>query len=223
MPRRIPRIDLLLSSKAQEANEIVLAGERAHTRGGPTGAEWTTKRLEFLHELAYLRLFAAWEDALEAIFLRSLCGFHSSAGAETLAIGRFHKTIADAQAAVLAAESRGAVLKTFLLWHSPAQLLRRFRAHIAERSPGMGGIQEQVISSSQARLEALASVRHRIVHEQGDAKSKFDAATLLLAARTYPASRPGKFLRDVDTSAVPPRKWLDAAIAELVGLAGQMV
>jgi hypothetical protein len=72
-------------------------------------------------------------------------------------------------------------------------------------------------------LEAFAAVRHRIVHEQQDAKAKFDSATLLFAGKTYPASRPGKFLRDLDASASPPRKWMDTAISELAGMVAQMV
>jgi hypothetical protein len=87
----------------------------------------------------------------------------------------------------------------------------------------MPALLETIISSNQARLDALAAVRHRIVHDQKDAKMKFDQATLLLVGRTYPASRPGKFLRDSDTGAAPPRKWIETAVIELTGLAGQMI
>ncbi len=47
--------------------------------------------------------------------------------------------------------------------------------------------------------------------------------TVTLSARTYPGSRPGKFLRDWDTSALPPRRWLDSIVAELTSVAAQIV
>jgi hypothetical protein len=61
------------------------------------------------------------------------------------------------------------------------------------------------------------------VHEQNDARMKFDQASTMFAGRTYPASRPGKFLKDFDRSSTPPKKWIQTAINELTGLARQMV
>jgi hypothetical protein len=215
----MPRFDLRFAAQAQIASEIVVAGEQSRV----TRDEWTPKRLEFLYELAYLRVFASWESALESIFYRSLCGYASRAGQEALVAGPYYTTIANAEAAVLVAESRGRVIKTYLLWHSAAQIISRCQTHILAGAPNTPALQETTISSSRARLDALAAVRHRIVHDQADAKTKFDAATLSIAGKTYPASRPGKFLRDIDQNSVPPRKWIDIAIAELTGLAGQMV
>jgi hypothetical protein len=218
----MPRFDLDFAAQAQTASEIAIAGEKCYAHGGAIGNEWTPKRLEFLYEFVYLRVFAAWEALLESIFLRSLCGYASSAGQETLVAGGYYATIADAEQAVFAAESHGAVLKTYVLWHSPQQVIKRCQAHISS-GPGLPSLQKNVVSSSQARLESFAAVRHRIVHDQNDAKLKFNAATLHLAGLTYPASRPGKFLRDTEVGTAPPRKWLDTAISELTGLAGQMV
>jgi len=83
--------------------------------------------------------------------------------------------------------------------------------------------QATVIASNLTRLVHLAATRHRIVHDQNDAKKKFDAATLLIAGRTHRASRPGKFLRDHDTTKVPPQRWLEVAMTELSSLMAQMV
>lgn len=214
MPRRMPRFDLRFAAQAQVASEIVVAGEKSSV----TGDEWTPKRLEFLYELAYLRVFASWEATLESIFYRSLCGYASRAGQESMVSGVYYASIAKAEVAVLAAESRGKVVKTYVLWHSAMQIISRCKTHI------VAGTQESVISSNRNRLDALAAVRHRIVHDQQDAKVKFDKATLFLVGKTYPASRPGKFLRDLDRhSARPHRKWMDSAISELTGLSGQMV
>jgi len=217
----MPRFDLQLLAQTKVANDIVMAGERSRLN---SGSDWTNKRLEFLYELSYLRLFAAWEAMLESIFLRSLCGYASRHGQEQLVSGAYYAKISGAEAAMLAAESRGPVTKTYVLWHSPTMVVNRCRLHI--RSGGglsTPAIQEIVIASNQARLEAFAAVRHRIVHEQKDAKTKFDNATLMFAGKTYEASRPGKFLRDWDKNASPQCRWIDTAIAELAAMVVQMV
>jgi len=215
----MPRFDLAIAAQSRIARDIVLAGEQAAIGGrGRITVKWTRQRLEYLHEFAFLRLFAAWELTLEAIFFRSLCGYSSQAGRETLVAGSYYPTITAAETAVLTAEK-----KTFLLWHNASDVIRRCQVHIRSGSSTMPALQETVVASNRARLRALAAIRHRIVHDQSDAQSKFDQATLLLAGRTYLASRPGRFLRDNDPAAGPPRRWLNTLIAELTGLAGQMV
>lgn len=224
----MPRFDLHFAAQAQIASEIVIAGEQSSVTQSPrvTGSEkWTSKRLEFLYEFAYLRVFASWEAALESIFYRSLCGYASRSGQEKVVCGRYYASLAQAQAAVLAAETRGKVPKTFILWHNSSRIIARCKTHISSGPPhSFPALQETAMASNLARLDALAAVRHRIVHDQEDARKKFDNATRLFVGKTYPASRPGKFLRDIDPgSPTPHRKWIDTAIAELVGLAGQMV
>ncbi len=216
MSRRIPRFDLVLSSQANAAISIVRAGEIAHASGGPAiRKEWSVSRLEALHELAYLRVFAAWETFLEAVFYRSLCGYASTAGQETLVAGAYYSSLTAAETAVLGPH-------TYLLWHSPQRVIDRCRRYI-RYGPGFPARQETVIASNLARLESLAATRHRIVHDHADAKRKFDNATLHIAGRTFSASRPGRFLRDWDHSALPRRRWLEVTIAELTSLARQIV
>lgn len=213
----MPRFDLALYSQANAAMSIVRAGEVAHTSGGlAIRKEWGINRLEALHELAYLRAFAAWEYVLEAVFFRFLCGYASSAGQEMLVSGTYYPSLTAAEGAILGPR------KSYLLWHSPRQVIARCQRYIRS-GPGLPALQETVLASQVARLEGMASIRHRIVHDQADAKRKFDSATLQIAGRTYPASRPGRFLRDWDYSVAPPRRWLDAMIAELTALARQMV
>ena len=217
MPRQIPRFDQALSHQAQTAIGIVRAGEITRTAGGPIGrSEWGIVRLEALHELAFLRIFSAWEMCLEAVFFRSLCGYASRAGQETLIRGSYFPDLAAAEAAVLGGQS-------FVLWHNPAKVITRCRQHIRSGMAGCPGIQESVIASSTTRLTHLAAIRHRIAHDQSDARSKFDAATLTFAGRTYPASRPGKFLRDWGASTPAPNRWLDIVTNELINLIAQIV
>lgn len=217
MPRCMPRFDRSLSDQAQLAIGIVRAGEIAHVSGGTTiRKEWSVNRLEALYELAYLRVFATWEMCIEAVFYRSLCGYASAAGQETLVSGRYFSSIAAAEAAVLAGRS-------YVLWHNPQHVIDRCRTFIKSGAPGCPSLQENIISSNITHLLHLSYTRHRIVHEQADAKRKFDTATVQITGRVYPASRPGKFLRDWNTSTVPRRRWLEVAIAELTALTSQIV
>jgi hypothetical protein len=214
----MPRFDLELAAEAHSAIAIVRAGEMSRISGGAAvQAEWTRPRLEALYELAFIRIFAAWEQCLESVFYRSLCGFASAAaGQEQLVTGSYYRSIGDAETAVLQG-------RDFLLWHNPTQVVKRCRDYI-RHGHGFACIQAAVISSNLAHLTELSYIRHRVAHRhQEDAKTKFDAATLAIAGRTYPSSRPGKFLRDQDMSTTPRLNWLNILSNELINLAAQFV
>jgi hypothetical protein len=212
----MPRFDSALRDNALTAVSIVEAGELSRLSGAPAiRKEWRTARLEALYELAYLRVFAAWESYLEAVFYRSLCGFASVAGQEQLIRGAYFSSLAAAEADVLGANA-------YALWHKPQRVIDRCKKYI-KSGAGCPCVQEVTITSNLTRLEHLASMRHRIVHDQKDAKNKFDAATLHIAGRTYRTSRPGKFLRDYDTTKAPPQRWLEVTATELSSLMAQMV
>jgi hypothetical protein len=220
MARQMPRFDQDLAHKAQSAIDIARAGEIVRAIGDhAVRREWSLHRLEALYELAFIRIFSEWEVLLESVFYRSLCGYVSNAGQETLIAGTYYRSIAAAQTAVHAGQQ-------YLLWHNPYKVIHRCQSHIRSRNPlhpAHIGQQEFVLSSNVARLQWFGSIRHRIAHAQQDARVKFDTACLGLAARTYSGSRPGKFLRDFDTGSLPSRRWLDSISDELVSLAGQIV
>ena len=196
---------------------IVKAGEIARVHGTRRiRKEWSTGRLEALYELAYVRVFAAWELCLEALFYRSLCGYASGAGQETLVMGNYYPHLAAAEAAVLGGRS-------FLLWHNPQRVIDRCKHHIKSGIAGCPAVQETILASNLATLDDFSFIRHRIVHDQSNAKQKFDGATLRLAGRTYLASRPGRFLRDWRSPASPQMRWLEAIVSELVSLTKQLV
>jgi hypothetical protein len=87
MPRRMARFDIAFSRLADSALEIVKAGETMRMSGASGKKAWTITRLESLYELAFLRVFAAWEACQELVFIRSLCGCASAKGQETLRTG----------------------------------------------------------------------------------------------------------------------------------------
>jgi hypothetical protein len=198
---------------------ITSAGEASRKIGGKKlRREWTFERLEALYELAYLRIFAAWEMCLDAIFFRSLCGYASRLGREPLVTGSYFRTIAAAEAAILTPT------RPYLLWHNPRKAIDRYQTYFGiPGSPIRPGNQQTTFSANLTMLEHLCNVRHRIAHDQKDAKKKFDLLTSSLAFRIYEKSRPGKFLRDWNSSITPPQKWLTVSTDTLVSVIAQMV
>jgi hypothetical protein len=169
------------------------------------------KRIEAAYEMAFLRVFIAWEDLLEQAFIRYLAGYSNSRGRLTPARGiTFSANIAASEAQLYGGQQ-------YVLWHSTPKVIARSQRFF------LLGLHEQVCQSNLARLEAFAAIRHRIAHGQDDAKTKFDAATMLLAGKRYYGSRPGSFLREFDASLTPSRRWIEIISNELVGLISQIV
>jgi hypothetical protein len=194
-------------ARVRDALELARAGELAGSALGRR--EWPSTRIELLYEIAYLKVFVQWEVFLENTFLRYLCGYRSGHGIFAPVTMPVPATLGAAQVQV----SRG---RDFLLWHDPDRVISRSRTFLVQCP------HENVLASHSSRLAHFSAVRHRIVHEQEDARSKFDLAAIQLAGRRYPASRPGRFLRDWDSTTVPPRRWLETLGTELRNLAAQI-
>lgn len=166
-------------------------------------------KLELLYELAFLRVFIAWENFLEQTFLRFLCGYQHSGGQESLIGAQYCPTLNAAENVVLGG-------RQYASWHNPNAVVIRSQQIFSK------GRHETVLSSNIARLEHFAAIRHRVAHSQAHAKKQFDTATMTLSGRRYPGSRPGKFLRDLSSAHSPPQRWIKVISLELSGLAGQI-
>lgn len=194
-------VDLALAGEAARVHLLQKAGQSAGFR---------VSRLEYLYEMAYLRMFVAWEVFLEQSFYRYLCGCASATyGLQVPVAGVFFRSTKDAEIAVLGG-------RKYRLWHSPQEVEVRARTFL------VNGRHEIVMTSSATIVGHMAALRHRIAHGQKDALHKCNAATMHFAARRYKGGRPGRFLRDWDRSRLPARRWLETLQVELRGLAGQI-
>jgi hypothetical protein len=211
MPRILPRFDRELGQEVSFAMAYVARLEQAKIELSSVGQRTIpTGDLEYSYELAFLRIFGAWETLLEDSLIRLICGYHHSGGQEPLAPGvAYLSNVANARMALLQG-------RPFRQWYDPAQILARAQRFF------IGSRYELVIASAQARVSHFASIRHRIAHVQSHARAQFDNATMSLNGKRYPGSRPGRFLREWHPSFVPPRRWLDIASSELVGLGHQI-
>lgn len=170
-------------AEAGEASRVIISATTAKQPLYPA-------RLELLYEMAFLRVFIEWETFLEQTFIRYLCGYEAAAGQQPIRSGTYYRTLAAAEAAVLGHHS-------YKLWHNPAIVISRAQSFF------ITSLHELVLASSQTRLEWYAAIRHRIAHAQAHARRQFDSATIRLNATRYQGGRPGKFLRDWDTSVYP--------------------
>jgi hypothetical protein len=213
MPRQMPALGGTFGRAVDAAVAIAEAGElvRASAAAGSVARrELRQSRLEALHEMAYLRIFIAWEAFLEATFLRMMCGYDSNTYTPAFAAGQGRQaTLAHARLAMLDG-------RQYVLWHNPK--------HVRKRSAGwfIAGPHEVVIDSNLTRLEWFAAVRHRIAHGTEDTRASIDTATINLGGRRYPGSSAGRFLRDWDTSSSPPSRWLSSIGHELRNVALQI-
>lgn len=211
MPRRLPRLDQKLTAQIATSNALVTRVEMAMVSAAANSpSRLRLTDLELTYELAFLRVFMEWEILLEESLLRLMCGFAHSNGQEPLVqAGSYRTKIADAEAALLGS-------RQYMLWHNPS--------HVITRAAGVftNSRYEQIIASSQARLTHFSAIRHRIAHAQKDAAQKFDTASMSIAGRRYPASRPGRFLRDWQPASNPPTRWINVVCTELESLAVQI-
>jgi hypothetical protein len=214
MPREMPRLDRRFGDEVNICVALARVGESIRDSSLPGSLarrELHAGRLEALYEFAYLRMFIQWESFLEQAFVRYLCGYRSRHGQATMLPGRVYcSDLGAANVTMLGGQH-------YILWHNPLRNINLCRTHFSASA------HERMLRAAQARLENFAAVRHRIAHGQEDAKSKFDNATMTMAARRYPGSRAGRFLRDWDSSRSPRVRWLESIGDTLRGLAGMVV
>jgi hypothetical protein len=191
-----------------EAGELV---RDASGKGSVAYQQLTPQRLTDLYEMAYLRMFVAWENFLEATFVRTMCGYVSSSYAPQFQGERVRqRTLEEAYKALLRPG------QDFVLWHNPTRVRRWAAAWF------VGCPHEFVIASSLSRLEWFARIRHRIAHGSDDARRKMDEATLGLAGRHFAGASAGRFLRSWNQASQPKERWLYTIEAELGALSRQI-
>lgn len=164
----MPALARTFSDEMRAAVELAEAAEEARTFMSGFADKQSllyVGRIELLYELAFLRLFNAWEQFLEEAFIRYLCGYKAAHGQDRLLTGAtYYPTLTAARNAVLGG-------RDFILWHDPQKVIQRSRRWF------VGARHDLVIASTLGRLEYFAAIRHRIAHAQEHARQQFDAAT----------------------------------------------
>lgn len=211
MPRRMPDFVGGLQDSFLEARDFVDTVERIRRQQSGRIKTISTNKVRFGYELAYLRAFAAWENFLEASFLRYLCGYCSSAGQQTIRVPHvFCATVSAAETLVLDG-------RRYKLWHNPRDVIGRSQTYF------LNGRHETVLSSVLSRVDSFAAVRHHIAHQRRDTATQFDSACINLCGYRSPGSRAGSFLRKRVSHVSPSKRWFDLILSDLEAYAVQIV
>lgn len=192
-PRK--RLNLMLDKGEQVALMAESSNLRQHSN---TGHRMSHHQIAYFYEIVYLRSFSAWEDFLESVFLRLMCGYRCKLGREVLQSGIYERTIEDARRTLYGGNS-------YLLWHNPMRAIQRCRRVFISQSTTQTSVLEGIVSANLAILERLSHVRHRIAHDHVDCRAKMDAASLHFVTARFPGARAGLFLRSHSKNSPPNR------------------
>src|SRR5258708_4506136 len=139
-----------------------------------------------------------------------MCGFRNRTGLMRLKTGTsFYPKLNAARTALYSGND-------FLTWHNPRTTIGRSQRYF------VNGLHETVTASVCNDLLELSYIRHRIAHDQADARSKFNTLTRARAVKIYKGSRPGLFLYDGYTGVGGPCRWIDKIFLDLKALAAQV-
>ena len=152
MPRRMPPLATELAADITRALALARLGEvlRAGAVHGAPAMQLHPRRLEALYEMAFLRVFVAWEVFLEQTYYRYLCGYISAVSPHALRQAAI-RNLAAAEVFVLGPHP-------YVSW-APRRTITRARSHI------VGSAHEMVLNSSITRLEWFTTIRNRVAHK----------------------------------------------------------
>jgi len=211
MARSLPDITDRFAKATSQSLGVAAATEALWLTAPPTSAirqQLKVPQLEALYESVYLRIFSAWENALEELVVYFMAGYESQSYKPIAANGKLFPTLKSARAALYGS-------RDFLLWHNPKQVAERVESVLT------GCPVESVVQSSRLEIDRYAAIRHRVAHDSADAKEKFVAAAKAIT-KSSPASA-GKMLRTADTSEpLNTKKWLIVIRGRLADLVQEM-
>jgi len=219
MNRPMRQFDADFATDGQKMIDLARAGEITRVAAMSKASvleQWPNHRLEALYELAFLRIFIAWESFLESTFYRYMAGHESVVYGPASVIGSY-RGIQAAENAVLKFHGSKKKPAPYIAWYQTHTVIKRCKAFIPS------GRHHTVFVYNQPWLTDVAGIRHRIAHGQQHARAQFYAAASSLVGYSYPRCRPGKFLRSPDLSRPVKTTWLESIFMTLSGLASQIV
>ena len=197
------------------STKVLEAVRRSAPLGANSSRGFNSRQIEAMYELAYLRVFAAWEVFLEESFLRLMCGYLGAGNSHPTRVPT-PKSIEDARLVVLGG-------RRFKPWHDPTVVIDRTEVFFLP-VPGVDIPHQSVVSSAIMLIKDFGEIRHHIAHLTGDTCRKYQAATMRLCGSRF-GRRAGRFLRSehVDVATGRRSRWLDRICMDLKALASQFL
>lgn len=216
MPRVMPGFVAAFEQKVTQALELATKVEAARGRlsGRDDRALLHPERMELIYEMAYFRVYLAWEEFLEQTFVRYLAGYSSAVYSPVFVQSSGPSSLATAWTIYLGG-------KKYKLWHDPQIVVQRSTIFLGAAP------HEVVIQSAISDLQNFAAIRHRIAHAQENAKDSFNDACVALVGHKVKGAKAGHLLRRQTVSASASGhpvsvSWLARIANEYVSLAAQI-
>lgn len=149
------------------------------------GTPVTRKTRDDLLGYALMQYFMAWEDFLEEVFPRFMCGYRGTSNRQVpLALPR-EATLNAAGATLLGTRS-------YLTWNQSATVTRSIRCF------GTGNIVETTLTRYATDIENINKVRNAVAHRSTFAWTNFTNVVTTELGVMPRGMTPGKFLRTVN-------------------------
>jgi len=167
------------------------------------------KRRDALTELAFFRVFGAWEAFLEETFILYLRGQQAPRGR---AVQRYGFPPSEDAAHEWVAEGHG-----YASWASDKVKVR------AKRLFKNGRPFEPAFTSHHNLLNQLTTVRNAIAHNSAHARDRFEALVRNELGTLPPNTTPGSFLLTLKPRSSPPVSFMEFYFEEIKKVADQIV
>jgi len=165
-------------------------------------------QLEIIVEMAFLRIFVAWESFLEESFIRYAVGAASPSG-YTLNALIHPQNIGHALELVLSG-------RDYVPWNSASEVTRRSALYFQDGEP-----YRSALETAATELDEMNTIRNRITHKSINSKSNFNAFIRRKFGHGVRGMTPGRFLLTLPSSP-PPNTFLDYYI-EVIRVASNMI
>lgn len=138
-------------------------------------------QVELVAELAFLRVFIAWENFLEQSFLRYLVGARSRSGqAPTKYVNP--KNLDHARQVVCSG-------REYFQWNSASKVVQIAETYFRDGEPF-----KPILEGISAELKDMATIRNRIAHRSTSARDRFNSLVRKNFGHGKPGMTPGRFL-----------------------------
>ncbi len=211
MAKSLPRIEDAFRRETERSLQVAAATETLWLTAPPASEirkQLKVPQLEALYESVYLRMFAAWENALEDLVVHFLAGYRSPSYIP-------HRVSSSQGRTLKACRQQLYGGKGYLLWHNPAKVTQRVQGVLVNCPV------ELVVDNARVEIERYAALRHRVAHDSEDTKIQFQEAVEELSGAKHKSV--GRFLRAEDaTDPLNPMKWLLVIRNRLVQFVNEM-
>lgn len=178
MPIKIAHVEAELNRHIVSSDALILRAKNAGM---------TNIHVEMITELAFLRIYIAWENFLEESFKRFLAGASTTSG-KTL-----KRNVVPLNMDVALKLLSGG--RDYATWTSPSDVIGRAEIYFKDGEPFKSGLQPIV-----SVLNEMNVVRNRIAHRSPTSQKKF--ATLIRTAFGHGVTgmTPGRFLSSMNAN-----------------------